>query len=120
MGLFNFFGKKPKSTKDAFKKAGDIKELHRALGMKVNSPEIMDGKPIVKVSKTIKVLNHLKEHGTITSWEAITKYKATRLSNIIFTLRRKRGLDIETVDIEHIDVNGNPVTYAKYVYHPID
>tara|TARA_R110000822_G_scaffold227789_1_gene360398 strand:+ start:3611 stop:3844 length:234 start_codon:yes stop_codon:yes gene_type:complete len=33
------------------------------------------------------IKNHLYNYGKITSWEAITKYKATRLSGIIFNLK---------------------------------
>ena len=39
-----------------------------------------------KFNKTEKVLEHLKEYGTITSLEAIDLYGATRLSAIIFNL----------------------------------
>lgn len=49
-------------------------------------------------SKIRKVENHLLEKGNITSWEAIKQYKATRLSAIIFDLRKK--YDIDTVMIE--------------------
>lgn len=45
-------------------------------------------------SKTEKVLNHLKRNGSITSLEAIYKYKATRLSAIIYTLRHGKGYNI--------------------------
>ena len=51
----------------------------------------MNGKP----NKTLNILNHLKEHGKITSWEAIQLYKATRLSGIIFTLKQQ-GYVIDT------------------------
>lgn len=67
-----------------------------------------------KVNKTEKVLNHLKEHGTITSLEAIEKYGATRLSAIIFNLR-KRGYKIDTYDMPFTDRFGSKSTYGKYV-----
>ena len=67
-----------------------------------------------KVSKTEKVLNHLKEHGSITSLEAINLYTATRLSAIIYTLRN-RGYDIVTEDIEYTDRFGNKSYFGKYV-----
>lgn len=41
------------------------------------------------MTKKEKVKRHLLEHGSITSWEAITKYNATRLSDIIFCLRKE-------------------------------
>lgn len=67
-----------------------------------------------KINKHQKVLEHLKEHGTITSLEAIELYGATRLSAIIFNLR-KRGFDIETVDLPFTDRFGTKSHYGKYV-----
>jgi hypothetical protein len=44
----------------------------------------------MKPSHKSKVLAHLKEHKTITSWEAIDMFRCTRLadSNICFKRRR--------------------------------
>ena len=67
-----------------------------------------------KTNKTEKVLEHLKTYGCITSLEAIEQYKATRLSAIIFNLR-KRGLKIETIDIPFVDSYGTKSVYGKYV-----
>ena len=67
-----------------------------------------------KTNKTEKVLEHLRTYGCITSLEAIEKYKATRLSAIIFNLR-KRGLKIETIDIPFVDSYGTKSIYGKYV-----
>lgn len=71
----------------------------------------MNGK---KTNKTEKVLEHLKIYGTITSLEAIELYKATRLSDIIFRLR-KRGLNITTINIPFVDIYGTKSAYGKYV-----
>jgi hypothetical protein len=38
-------------------------------------------------SKSSRVLEHLEKFGSITSWEAIENYGATRLSAIIYNLR---------------------------------
>jgi hypothetical protein len=46
------------------------------------------------MSKSDDVLKHLKKR-SITSWDAITLYRATRLADIIFMLR-KRGFNITT------------------------
>lgn len=46
-------------------------------------------------TKTKKVELYLIQHKKITSWDAIKKYKATRLGAIIFNLRKK-GFIIET------------------------
>lgn len=70
----------------------------------------------MKMSKTKKVLLHLQEKGSITSWEAIKEYGATRLSAIIYTLRHKYNLDIASEKIVFKDRFGDKSNYAKYVY----
>lgn len=66
------------------------------------------------MTKTEKVLNHLKENGSITSWEAIKEYGITRLSVIIFNLRQK-GIDIKTEKIRFTDRYGDSSIFAKYI-----
>lgn len=46
-----------------------------------------------KMTQEKAVLQHLKENGSITSWDAITLFGATRLSAIIYLLR-KQGYNI--------------------------
>lgn len=70
-----------------------------------------------KVTKIKQIENHLKTYGSITPWDAITKFKATRLSAEIFELK-KRGMNIKTEIINGKDCNGNPDRYAKYIYLP--
>ena len=72
-----------------------------------------------RVTKLELIKKHLLNKKSITSWDAILNYKATRLSAIIFTLR-KSGWDIATDSIHSLDTNGNTCTYAKYllVSHP--
>ena len=67
-----------------------------------------------KTNKTEKVLEHLQMHGYITSLEAIELYGATRLSDIIYRLR-KRNYDISTIDIPFTDRFGTKSAYGKYV-----
>jgi hypothetical protein len=67
-----------------------------------------------KFNKTEAVLNHLKEHGSITSLEAIEEYGATRLSAIIFQLR-KRGYKIVTEDTDFVDRYGYKSRYGNYI-----
>ena len=69
---------------------------------------------MIKINKTNAIQLHLAEKGSITSWEAIKEYGATRLSAIIYNLRR-RGLDIRTETIEFTDRFGSKATYAKYI-----
>lgn len=66
------------------------------------------------MTKTQKVLNHLRENGSITSWEAIQQYGATRLSAIIFNLRKK-GIEIKSEMVQFTDKYGDNSTFAKYV-----
>ena len=66
-----------------------------------------------KINKTTEVLKHLKEHGSITSLEAFNLYGATRLSAIIFNLKKK-GYDITTTDGSCIDRYGHNCQFAKY------
>jgi hypothetical protein len=47
-------------------------------------------------SQVIKVKIHLMNKKSITSWDAITLYRATRLSAIIFNLRRQ-GMNIVSI-----------------------
>lgn len=67
-----------------------------------------------RINKTQLVLDHLEKYGTITSLEAIELYGATRLSAIIFTLR-KRGYDIVTEDMPFTDRFGTKSNYGKYI-----
>ena len=66
-------------------------------------------------TQTSEVLKHLKKYRTITSMEAIEKFGATRLSSIIFRLR-KRGYDIKTVMCNTKTRYGDDAAYAKYRY----
>ena len=65
------------------------------------------------MTKTQAALDWLKTHASISSMEAIQNFGATRLSAIIFNLR-KRGYNIETVRCEGTDRFGNKMTFARY------
>lgn len=65
-----------------------------------------------KTNKTTEVLRHLLSKGTITSMEAFELYGATRLSAIIFNLRK--DYDIDTLDMECTDRYGHTCHFAKY------
>ena len=64
-------------------------------------------------NKTKEVLKYLQTHGSITSMEAINLFGATRLSAIIFNLRKK-GHNITSVDKTTKDRYGHTVPYAEY------
>lgn len=67
-------------------------------------------------SQTEAILAHMEKYGYITSWQAIKKYGATRLSGIIFTLRKK-GYVITTESFEAKTRYGNQSRPAKYILH---
>lgn len=61
--------------------------------------------------KQMKVLEYLKANGSITSMEAIEKFRATRLSGIIYRLRSRYDISTMMMDGEN---GGAP--YAKYIF----
>tara|TARA_R110002020_G_scaffold439580_2_gene650100 strand:- start:279 stop:563 length:285 start_codon:yes stop_codon:yes gene_type:complete len=66
-------------------------------------------------SQSDAVLWHLKTYGSITSYEAIKEYGATRLSSIIFK-HRKVGYDIESMPLTKKTRFGRSTTISKYIY----
>lgn len=74
-------------------------------------------KQVKKTQKAI-VAEHLKKHGSISSWEAIELYRCTRLGARIYQLRRD-GWQIRTVTQPHWhSKTGNRGTHA--VYHLVE
>ena len=65
------------------------------------------------LSQCAKILQHLKEFGSITLFESIYECDCTRLSARIHDLRR-RGIPIETEMIGTVNKRGKPIRYAKY------
>lgn len=81
----------------------------------INVKLIMKGiKKMKKNSQINAIREHLKKKKSITSWEAIEKYGATRLSGIIYVLKHKEGWNIKTKDIVVKNRFGNHCTIAKY------
>lgn len=66
--------------------------------------------------KTFRILDHMKEHGSITPQEALNKFHVFRLASIIYNLRTRYGCDIETMIEEGKDADGNKVEYARYIW----
>lgn len=66
-------------------------------------------------SQRLQILQHLQEHGSITSMEAIQLFGCTRLSGRIFDLRRA-GYDIAVVMTEGRTRSGSSCRYATYIY----
>jgi len=75
--------------------------------IKINKEEIKTGKDAIKW--------HLKNYGSITSLEAIREYGVTRLSGIIFKLK-KDGYNIHSTDEKIKTRFGRTTTIAKYLY----
>lgn len=67
------------------------------------------------MTKKDKILKHLQLYDTITSWEAIQEYGVTRLSAIIFTLR-KEGFEIDSEKIQFTDRFGDTSNFSKYIF----
>lgn len=68
-----------------------------------------------KINKTQKVADHLFKNRKITSIEAFQKWNATRLSAIIFNLRKK-GYKIDNEEMKTKD----GTRFARYVYKGMD
>lgn len=66
-------------------------------------------------TKHQQVKRHLLEKGWIDSWTAIELFGATRLSAIIFNLR-KEGYDIVSVPQSSYDRNQELCNYTTYKY----
>jgi len=67
------------------------------------------------MNKTNAIQLHLIEKGSITSWEAIKEYGATRLSAIIFNLRHKINMNIRNERVNFVDRYGTKSHYDIYI-----
>ena len=65
--------------------------------------------------KTKKVLEYLQTNKSITTIDAFVKFNATRLSAIIFNLR-KYGYVIVSQPETYTNQNGETSHYVRYVY----
>lgn len=67
----------------------------------------------MRVTHQDRILNHLKKYGSITSWEAIREYGITRLSAVIYNLRKDYNITstFETATNRY----GDKISYAKYI-----
>jgi|694.fasta_scaffold13506_1 hypothetical protein len=68
----------------------------------------------MRTTKSSQVKQHLIKYGAIDSWTAINRYGATRLSAIIFNLRR-RGFNIFSQPMTVKDRNENLCNFVNYV-----
>lgn len=63
-----------------------------------------------KDTKTRKILKHLIDHESISSMEAFERYRATRLSAVIYVLKNTHGINIMTIE----KVGKDGTRYAEY------
>lgn len=67
-----------------------------------------------KMTQKQRVLRYMQEKGSITSWEAIKEFGATRLSAIIYDLRNRDGIGIISKTETSKNRYGDRVDYARY------
>ena len=93
------------------------KEETRIVKLSVKNPQaggiVTETVKLQKKNKSAQVKAHLYENGEIDTWTAIQLYGATRLSSIIFNLR-KRGIAIDTIPMEQKDRNNNNCKFVVY------
>lgn len=65
--------------------------------------------------KTKKVLEYLQTNGSITQLQAWELFRASRLSSIIFNLK-KYGYKIISKLESFTDINGEKSHYVRYIY----
>ena len=68
----------------------------------------------MKTTQNERVLRHLKDYGTITTWEAIEEYGITRLSARIKDLK-DTGNKIDSEWLSSENRYGEKVSYKKYI-----
>lgn len=68
----------------------------------------------MRITQQDRVLRYLQDNSSITSWEAIKEFGATRLSAIIYNLKKK----VYNFNEEWVTTNNRynePVTFKKYI-----
>lgn len=67
-----------------------------------------------EVTHKDRVLQYIKDFGSITSLDAIREFGNTRLSASIWLLRHEDDIDIETIFETSKNRYNEPVSYARY------
>lgn len=67
----------------------------------------------MKLTQYDRVLKHLKDYGTITSWESFSEYGITRLSAVVYLLR-KDGYNITGEFKSTKNRYGDPTSFIEY------
>lgn len=66
-----------------------------------------------RITMEDRILKHLQDNGSITSWEAIKEYGCTRLSHYIWLLR-KQEYNITDEEIKSVNRYGDAVYFKRY------
>lgn len=61
-----------------------------------------------------RILEHLKKHGSITTWDSFELYGDTRLSDKIYRLK-KDNYEFDEEWISKKNRYGKPVSFKKYI-----
>ncbi len=69
----------------------------------------------MKLTHQDRILQYLKEYGSITSWAAIKEFGATRLSAVIYNLKKK-GCKFDEEWVHTTNRYDEPVSFKKYIY----
>lgn len=68
-----------------------------------------------KITQKDRVLQHLRDYGSITTWESFQDYGITRLSAVIFDLIHKFGIPIDGSErVSKKNRYGEKVSCTKY------
>ena len=65
------------------------------------------------MKQTERILRHIKDYGSITSWEAMQEYGIMRLASRICDIRRM-GIPIRSERVSAKNRYGEKISYAKY------
>lgn len=67
------------------------------------------------IKHTQRILNHLKTQKKITSFEAFELYGITRLSAVIYSLRKRYGYNITNKNLHGKNRYGESVHFVEYI-----
>ncbi len=74
----------------------------------------LEGRQFMNISQYDVIHNHLKSKGAITSLQAIKMYGITRLAAVIYDLKKRRGLNISSEQVEVYNRYGEACYVASY------
>lgn len=69
----------------------------------------------MRLTQRDRILRHLKDFGSITSWQSFTEYGITRLSAIIYNLKHIDGYDFVEEWQTRTNRYGEKTSFKKYI-----